>query len=157
MPVGNGARLCAACAKRESAEKARKRDYAKEYRKRADDPRYKSFYRSKQWQMTSKKYAQSVRYRCEDCGEVGTDVHHIVPIQTDEGWEHRFDFKNLRLLCVACHNEAHGRTFSNNWGESDGRYAEEAAGPADGPQADEGAEGGEAGDRGVPRVSDYRV
>lgn len=117
-PVGNGDRLCSDCKARQQAERPRERDYKREYelRKESEDPKYRSFYRSKDWQMTSRAYAQSVGHRCEVCGRIGTDVHHIEPIQTDGGWERRFDFGNLRLLCVKCHNKAHGRTFGNDWG-----------------------------------------
>lgn len=110
-PVGNGSRLCIEC-EIERREKLReKRNYAKEYSKRmeTEDPKYRRFYRSKEWEMTSKSYRVGVGHRCEECGAPGTDVHHIEPIQTDEGWLRRFDEDNLRLLCVKCHNKAHGR------------------------------------------------
>ncbi len=64
--------------------------------------------------MTSRQYAVSAGHKCEECGNIGTDVHHVVPIQTPEGWERRFDFTNLKLLCIRCHNKAHGRTFGGN-------------------------------------------
>lgn len=156
MPVGNGARLCASCAEADSKNRVRKRNYKREYAIRDDDPRLKSFYRSKAWQLASKKYAHSVGYRCERCGDIGTDVHHKEPIRTEGGWERRFDWSNLELLCVRCHNEEHGRTFKNGWKDGYGRAEEETARPAD-EASHEGGEGGEDGRGGVLRVSDYRV
>ena len=70
------------------------------------------FYRSKGWLALSRWYAVSVGHRCEECGGVGTDVHHVASIDTPEGWARRLDPSNLRLLCVRCHNRAHGR-FGN--------------------------------------------
>lgn len=55
------------------------------------------------------KYTQDKGYRCEECGAIASEVHHIVPIQTDEGWERRLDYNNLECVCVYCHNKKHGR------------------------------------------------
>ena len=157
MPEGSGATLCTACADDDSKSRLRERDYKREYavRRDSEDPIYRRFYRSKEWTMLSRKYAHDAGYRCEECGEVGTDVHHVIPIQTDEGWARRFDASNLRLLCVRCHNEAHGRTFGNGWRDG-GRKAEEARRPARGrpPQGEEGDADGGGGGR---KVSDYRL
>lgn len=167
-PVGNGATLCSECA--EAARKSRKRDrdYKAEYEKRKseENPKYRKFYRSKEWRMTARKYAQSVGYKSEECDpkcpkrfgcrRYGEDVHHIVPIQTAEGWERRFDFDNLKFLCVHMHNSAHGRTFSNGWSDDAKGKAEKAAGNAEGAP-DAGGEGGEGGRGGRRKVSDYRV
>ncbi len=160
MPVGNGSRMCAECSKEYWAAHRKPRDYAREYgeRKESEDPKYRKFYRSKEWRMTSRKYLQHAGYRCEVCGRQGTDVHHVKPIQTPEGWDRRFDFDNLKLLCVSCHNDAHGRTFRNGWSDASGREgkAQEAAGDAEGP-SHEGPEGGHEGAGGRLTVSDYRV
>ena len=158
MPVGKGASLCMECASADSKSRARERDFAKEYAKRreSENPIYRKFYRSREWTLLSQRYAHDAGYLCEECGGIGTDVHHIVPIQTDEGWARRFDWSNLRLLCVRCHNEAHGRTFGNGWRDGPTRKAEEARRSAEGhePQGEEGGADG-AGER--RRVSDYRL
>lgn len=159
--MGNGSSLCSECAekKREERLKSMKqgRDYKSEYRKRkeTEDPRYRRFYRSKEWRMVSARYAHSVGYRCEECGDWGTDVHHVVPIQEPQGWERRFDEGNLKMLCVRCHNEAHGRTFGNGWGDSIGRKAEEAARDPEGAPH-EGRDSGAQGGGGRLKVSDFR-
>lgn len=161
FPSPDGSSLCSECDEKRKLEVRErfkgKRDYHREYerRKETEDPEMRSFYRSKQWRMTSRKYLQHAHYTCEECGRQGTDVHHVQPVQTPEGWARRFDFDNLKLLCVRCHNEAHGRTFRNGWSGSGSRKAEEAAGDADGPQ-DEGGEGREGGGGGRRTVSDYR-
>ena len=96
---------------KKQAERTAQRDYKREYATRLDseDPKYRRFYRSKEWEMTSKQKMVDAKHRCEECGKPGTDVHHVVPIQTDEGWKRRFDTTNLKLLCVRCHNSAHQR------------------------------------------------
>lgn len=159
IPAGSGGSICEECAEK-ARRRERRRDYKKEYESRSDDPKYRRFYRSKQWRMTSRLYAQQAGYRCEECGDIGTDVHHISPIQTEDGWSRRFDFSNLRLLCVRCHNDAHGRTFRNGWGENGGEQqlgqAEEAPLDAHGGHVEGGpCEAGGGG--GVLKVSDYRV
>lgn len=168
FPVGNGSSLCSECAEKKRVSRKRDRDYKKEYQERRDteDPRFRSFYRSKEWRMTSAKYLQSVGYRseecdsrcpkCGNCAGWAEDVHHIVPIQEPDGWEMRFDFKNLKALCVHMHNKEHGRTFNNKWGgDYAGRKAEEAARHAKGPSNERG-EGREAGGGGRVKVSDFR-
>lgn len=158
MPEGNGATLCLECADKDSKSRLRERDYRKEYARRrdADDLIYRRFYRSKEWTMLSRKYAHDAGYRCEECGEIGTDVHHVQPIQTAEGWARRFDPSNLRLLCVKCHNLAHGRTFGNGWKDGAGWKAEETRGASEGYEP-QGEEGGADGGRRSRKVSDYRL
>ena len=40
---------------------------------------------------------------------MATEVHHIKPIQTDEGWERRLDYDNTKSVCIECHNYYHNR------------------------------------------------
>lgn len=112
MPAAGGASRCAECTAKLASE--RQRDHAREYRTRRQhedecSERESRFYRSKEWRDDARAYAVSVGHRCEECGAVGTDTHHVVPIQTDEGWARRLDWSNYRYLCVPCHNKAHGR------------------------------------------------
>lgn len=113
MPVANGTSLCSDCDRKRLEERKKDRDYRKEYldRSATEDKRLRRFYNSKEWRMTSRQYMVEKGHRCEECGSIGTDVHHMVPIQTSDGWKRRFDWDNLRLLCVRCHNKAHGREF----------------------------------------------
>lgn len=73
------------------------------------DPKYKQFYRSKQWRMLSSRYMQDRGWMCEECRGLAVEVHHMQPIQTPEGWERRFDVTNLKAVCVDCHNKEHKR------------------------------------------------
>ena len=80
----------------------------KEYNKKRD-PKYVRFYNSADWRTLSALYAQDKGYRCEECKEIATQVHHKKAIQSSEGWELRLDYRNLELLCTRCHNERHDR------------------------------------------------
>lgn len=80
----------------------------REYNKRRD-PKYTRFYNGADWRTLSSRYMMDKGYRCEICKEIATQVHHIKPIQTREGWELRLDYDNLKLLCTHCHNEEHDR------------------------------------------------
>lgn len=93
------------------AEYKRKKYNAQYNSKR--DPKYLTFYRSKDWKLTSKTKLQTVAYKCEaqleGCTHLAVEVHHIKPIQTPEGWDRRMDWDNLEALCINCHNKRHAR------------------------------------------------
>lgn len=110
MP-STGASLCSECEAKRRAERGRTRDHAREYARRleSDDPKLKAFYKSGQWRSLSRQYAVDKHHLCERCGRIGTDVHHVEPLSTPQGWARRLDRSNLRLLCVRCHNMEHGR------------------------------------------------
>lgn len=80
----------------------------REYNKKRD-PKYIRFYNSTDWRTLSALYAQDKGYRCEECKQMATQVHHKKAIQTPEGWELRLDYRNLELLCTQCHNDRHDR------------------------------------------------
>lgn len=78
------------------------------------DKKYLTFYKSIDWNLLKNKKLQDTQYRCERCKELGkytlaAEVHHLKPIQTDEGWVLRLDYNNLKSLCVECHNWYHKR------------------------------------------------
>lgn len=56
------------------------------------------------WKVRKWWYLGHIGGRCEECGELAVDVHHIFPISKGG----RSDWSNLRALCVACHSLAHG-------------------------------------------------
>lgn len=96
----------------EAITKARKK-YNQAYDKQRD-PKYAQFYHSVQWRQLSSAMLSKAGYKCQRCERKGiirvaSDVHHEVPIQTDEGWIRRFDPSNLIVLCAECHNTAHHR------------------------------------------------
>lgn len=108
-----GATYCNTCkpiveAEREARMRASKLESNKRYNK-TRDPKYVRFYNRTEWRTLSAKYTQDKGFRCEKCGAIATEVHHVKAIQTPEGWERRLDSDNLELLCKACHNERHER------------------------------------------------
>lgn len=87
-----------------------------EYKARRDskyntnrNPKYKEFYNSKPWKLLKEKKLQDEQYKCERCRHIATEVHHIKPIQTEEGWELRLEYNNIEALCTDCHNYRHKR------------------------------------------------
>ena len=73
------------------------------------DRGYTRFYNSREWRVLSRSRLQHDNYKCLSCGMFASEVDHIIPIQTPQGWEKRLDFENLQSLCIQCHNEKHGR------------------------------------------------
>ena len=67
------------------------------------------FYNSKDWHVLSRSRLQHDNYKCVKCGAIASEVDHILPIQTPEGWERRLDFDNTQSLCIDCHNKKHNR------------------------------------------------
>lgn len=91
-----------------------KREVDRRYNKNRDK-KYLRFYNSPEWRRLSTQYMVDVSYKCEgkNCRRIATEVHHIVPIQTPEGWERRLDYTNLKAVCTDCHNKEHNRFNSN--------------------------------------------
>jgi len=64
------------------------------------------FYQSKLW----KSVRQRVRYKhrgiCEECGNAGWEVHHIIPLTESnvDDPDISINEKNLQLLCTSCHD-----------------------------------------------------
>lgn len=89
---------------KEELQKARDSKYNKQR-----NPKYKTFYNSNDWKILKEKKLQDEQYLCERCKKLATEVHHIKPIQTPEGWELRLVYSNLEALCLNCHNFRHNR------------------------------------------------
>ena len=111
IPYGKS--YCEKCEELSAAEriarnKITRKKSDKKYNKNREK-KYQKFYNSPGWRSLSRKYMQFVRYRCEECGEIADEVHHVIHIQTGAGWEKRYDISNLKALCHRCHNEIHGR------------------------------------------------
>ena len=108
-----GATYCKRCEPIAKAEQearlAESRKLSNKRYNQTRDKKYIHFYNSTPWRVLSAKYTQDKGYRCEQCGAMATQVHHIVPIQTQEGWNRRLDYTNPELLCTRCHNERHNR------------------------------------------------
>lgn len=111
IPYGRA--YCESCsqiveaARAERVDKSRKESNRRYNSKR--DRKYGAFYGGKAWRTLSAKRIQADGYKCVKCGAWATEVDHIVPIQTSEGWDRRYDWDNLQSLCVKCHNDKHDR------------------------------------------------
>ena len=66
----------------------------------------KSFYNSSQWKKLRLYVCQSRHWTCEECGEYGDQVHHIIEITPDNINDPNITLNedNLQLLCEECHN-----------------------------------------------------
>ena len=76
------------------------------------------FYESSQWRKVSKAFKASKGYLCEQCGnqninnelnfERQLQVHHVKEITIEDIVNQNanilYDWNNLKLLCVICHN-----------------------------------------------------
>lgn len=111
--VPYGRVYCDACSpivKAEREERAAKNKRAGDRRyNRTRDPKYTKFYHSKEWKLLSRTRLRDDQYKCTLCHNFASEVDHIVPIQTPEGWERRLDYENTQSLCVLCHNKKHKR------------------------------------------------
>lgn len=119
--IPHGWAYCPDCAPIAAAQRAEAQDRKAEYKRkqynkkynRQRDPKYLTFYRSKEWKITSRSKLQQAGYKCQarlqGCTHLAVEVHHIKPIQTDEGWDLRLDWDNLEPVCTACHNGRHQR------------------------------------------------
>lgn len=116
-PTVYPARYCSVCApvvrkEIEAREAEQKSESMRRYNRRRN-PKYSRFYHSDEWKNLSTWYLTRHLY-CEDCGEIAVEVHHVKPIQTEEGWNRRFDVTNLRSQCLNCHNAKHDRFQKRN-------------------------------------------
>ena len=123
MPYGQA--YCKDCAPivREEIEAIKEQNLKKKMQRynRGRDPKYLTFYRSKDWRRQSRAKLESTGYKCEaklkGCQLYACEVHHIKPIQTQEGWDKRLDWDNLEAVCTSCHNGRHPeklRRFNND-------------------------------------------
>ena len=73
------------------------------------------FYRSAAWQQARLIKITSANGRCEKCGGVGEEVHHIIHVTLSnvEDLKVTLNQGNLILLCKDCHNKEHERFIQN--------------------------------------------
>ena len=69
------------------------------------------FYRSDAWKIARAIKIANVCGVCEECGAVGTEVHHIIYLTPENVTDPSVatNQENLKLLCNECHNKVHGR------------------------------------------------
>lgn len=120
-PISYPNKYCAECLKEvEANQEILKAKRNSRYNK-TRDTKYKEFYNSKDWRMLKEKKLQDEQYRCEydKCNKLATEVHHIIPIQIESGWNRRLDYDNLMCLCIEHHNLKHNRFQKRRGGVSD--------------------------------------
>lgn len=66
----------------------------------------KSFYNSSAWKKLRLYVCESRMWTCEECGDYGDQVHHIIPITPEniDNPDVTLNERNLQLLCEECHN-----------------------------------------------------
>lgn len=69
------------------------------------------FYRSDVWKIARAIKIANACGMCEECGAVGTEVHHIIHLTPENVSDPSIatNQENLKLLCNECHNKVHGR------------------------------------------------
>lgn len=69
------------------------------------------FYRSDTWKIARAIKIANACGVCEECGAIGTEVHHIIHLTPENVTDPSVatNQENLKLLCNECHNKAHGR------------------------------------------------
>lgn len=69
------------------------------------------FYRSDHWKIARAMKIAIVGGRCEKCGAIGTEAHHIIHLTPENVTDPEVSLnqENLMLLCNECHNKEHGR------------------------------------------------
>lgn len=112
IPYGRA--YCEACTpiiegERSARLEAARKEGNRRYNKKRGGTRYAEFYRGKDWRRLSRERIRADGYKCVKCGAMASEVDHIIPIQTPEGWDRRYDWNNLQSLCIQCHNEKHKR------------------------------------------------
>lgn len=74
-------------------------------------PSLRNFYRGDKWNKARAIKMASANSKCEKCGAVGCEVHHIIHLTPDNVNDPEISLNqdNLMLLCNECHNKIHGR------------------------------------------------
>lgn len=67
------------------------------------------FYSSTIWKHCRESYSKMKTYTCERCGDVATEVHHIIHLTPENitDPEVTLNYKNLMCLCHKCHLREH--------------------------------------------------
>lgn len=106
-PVKYPAAHCSSCVDQYAQEQIENKRVSGKLYSRTRDKKYIRFYNSADWKRLSAAFLQDKVYKCEglNCNKVATEVHHMKPIQTHEGWLLRLEWSNLKAVCVSCHNK----------------------------------------------------
>jgi 5-methylcytosine-specific restriction endonuclease McrA len=75
-----------------------------------------NFYKSDTWKLAREIKIRQANGRCERCGAIGAEVHHVIRLNQDNVGDASVSInpENLILLCKDCHNKEHKRFGCNN-------------------------------------------
>lgn len=106
------------------------------------NPIKEKFYRGQKWKRCAKSFADSKHWICEQCGNVRLwnavregkvyekdfarmlQVHHKKEVDETKilnGSDDLYDWNNLELLCVFCHNEERKQICAKGYELKDGK------------------------------------
>jgi len=80
------------------------------------------FYKSVAWQVAREIKIRDANGKCERCGGLGEEVHHIKRLTVHNVMDPNVSLnqENLELLCKKCHNEEHKRFSKSQQFDEDG-------------------------------------
>jgi 5-methylcytosine-specific restriction endonuclease McrA len=69
------------------------------------------FYKSTQWKVAREIKIREANGKCERCGALGEEVHHIIKLTVHNIVDPMISLnqENLEFLCKKCHNAEHKR------------------------------------------------
>ena len=80
------------------------------------------FYKSAAWKLAREIKIRDVNGKCERCGGLGEEVHHIKRLTVHNVTDSNISLnqENLELLCKKCHNIEHNRFSKSQQFDEDG-------------------------------------
>jgi 5-methylcytosine-specific restriction endonuclease McrA len=80
------------------------------------------FYKSVAWQVAREIKMRDANGKCEKCGALGEEVHHIIKLTVQNVKDPAISLnqENLELLCKKCHNAQHKRFSKAQQFDEDG-------------------------------------
>lgn len=83
-----------------------------------------NFYKSDTWKIARQIKITQASGKCERCGGIGQEVHHIKRLNIDNVNDVSISInpENLELLCKECHNKEHKRFSSNLKFDEEGNF-----------------------------------
>jgi len=82
------------------------------------------FYKSIPWKIAREIKIREVNGKCERCGALGEEVHHVVRLTIQNVIDPTISLnqENLEFLCKDCHNKEHNRFTKEKEFNSDGNF-----------------------------------
>lgn len=80
------------------------------------------FYKSSAWQLAREIKTRKANGKCERCGALGEEVHHIIKLTVHNVADPMISINqdNLEFLCKKCHNAEHKRFFKEKEFDEEG-------------------------------------